>query len=264
MALDMNALKAKLDKFNKTGGAGVPDGLWRPTEGRHTIRIVPWKENKKWPFIELQFHYLGGKQYLSPTSFGRRDPIAEFGEQLLGKRSKEEYEEAKPYLPKMRTHIPIIVRGEEEKGVRLFAFGSTVFKQLLEMMSLPGIDDITSIENGRDLTLTYLPKEKSDTNFAKTTVMYNPNTTPLSTDKELMKKFLTDQPDVSVLFKELSFSELKTVLSNYLDPDSATRDEPSDEPAPVQKSVTQEIAEPVEVREVEDAAMDEFDRLFKS
>ena len=41
--------------------------------------VLPYKFNKDNPFIELYFHYdLGGKNYLSPISFGRPDPIEEF------------------------------------------------------------------------------------------------------------------------------------------------------------------------------------------
>ena len=56
--------------------------LWKPRKkGKTQIRIVPYKLQKDTPFIELFFHYdLGGKSYLSPTSFGRPDPIEEFGQ----------------------------------------------------------------------------------------------------------------------------------------------------------------------------------------
>ena len=263
MALDFAALKAKLDKFNRVGGGQTSESLWRPTEGKHTIRIVPWIGNKTYPFIELQFHYLGNKTILSPTSFGRRDPIAEFGESLLGNRSKEEWNEAKQFLPQLRTYVPIIVRGEEDKGVRFFSFGKTVYKQLLEMIADPDIGDITSIEGGRDLTVTYVPKEKSDTNYAKTTVLYKPNITPLSADKELMKLWLTTQPDVASLYTENTYSELKTILEIHLDPDSVVRNPPEEPGASAPTSVTEEVAAPV-IKESTDSALDEFERLFKT
>ncbi len=258
MALDIAALKSKLDKFNRVGGGTqTSEALWRPTEGKTTIRIVPWKENKENPFIELYFHYLGNKTYLSPTSYGNRDPIAEFGESLLGKRSKEEYEEAKQFLPKLRTYVPIIVRGEEEKGVRYMSFGKTVYKQLLEFIADPDIGDVTSIEGGRDLTVTYVPKEKSDTNFAKTTIMYKPNVTPLSTDRDQMRRWVTEQPNMKELYTEPSYSELKTVLENFLDPDAATRTQAGP------TSVTEEEKSAVKKSESVDTALDEFDALFQ-
>ncbi len=77
MALDINALKSKLNSFKRTGGGDRDTAIWKPKEGKTVIRIVPWKDNPENPFIELYFHYLGNKTHLSPLSYGNRDPIAE-------------------------------------------------------------------------------------------------------------------------------------------------------------------------------------------
>lgn len=126
MALDINALKAKLNKMNKTSSGS--DAFWKPTEGKTTIRIVPLKGNPQNPFIELYFHYLGNKTYLSPLSNGNRDPIAEFADEVASGGTKEDWSQARPFRPKPRTLVPVIVRGEEDKGVRFWSFGKTVLK----------------------------------------------------------------------------------------------------------------------------------------
>ena len=51
MPLDFNALKAKLNTFTKQNDRS--DAIWKPTEGKTTIRIVPWKGHRENPFIEL-------------------------------------------------------------------------------------------------------------------------------------------------------------------------------------------------------------------
>jgi len=263
MALDTSALKAKLAKFNRVG-SNRSESLWRPTEGKTIVRIVPWKDRPEFPFIELQFHYLGNKTYLSPTTHGRKDPIAEFAESLMGSRSSEEYQLAKPFLPKMRTYVPVIVRGEEDKGVRYWAFGKTVYKQLLEMIDDPDIGDITHPKTGRDITVAYVPQDKSDTNFAKTTVMYKPNSTPLSDDADLAKQFLNDQPDVYSLYDEPSYAELKGVLEAYLDPD-ATGATPPDETSSDtddSPSVTVSKKTPKAAKESVDEALEDFEKAF--
>jgi len=259
MALDINALKSKLNSFKRTGGSDRDTAIWKPKEGKTVIRIVPWKDNPENPFIELYFHYLGTKTHLSPLSYGNRDPIAEFADALRSDQSrdpKERYAEARPFMPKLRTYIPVIVRGEEDKGVRFYSFGKTVYTEILSYISDPDYGDITDPKIGRDIVVEYIPKEKSDTSFAKTSVKVKPSQTPLSTDSAQMKLWMTEQPDIKELYTEPTYNELKVTLEKYLDPDNsvlpATRE---DEP----KSVVAETAAP---KENIKKAVDEFDALF--
>jgi hypothetical protein len=258
MALDMNALKAKLNKMNKTGTN--TESFWKPTEGKTTVRIVPLKDNPSNPFIELYFHYLGNKTYLSPISNGNRDPIAEFADEIASGGTKEDYAQARPFRPKPRTLVPVIVRGEEDKGVRFWSFGKTVFKQLLEFISDEEIGDITDIKNGRDLVVTYVPQEKSDTSFAKTTVMYKPSQTPLSTDVALAKKFLSEQPNVNEIYTEPTYAELKLALEKYLDPDATSASPKASASASEDEDTPSATATTKKPNKSE--VMDQFDELF--
>jgi hypothetical protein len=224
MSLNIDALRAKLNQF--TGQNDRTTAIWKPTEGTSTIRIVPWKENPSNPFIELYFHYLGGKTYLSPTSYGNRDPIAEFADALGSAGSKDDYAQARPFRPKLRTYIPIIVRGEESQGVRFYSFGKTVYTDILAIIADPDYGDITDVAIGTDLVVEYIPQEKSDTSYSKTLVRAKRNPSPLHSDASTVKRFLTDQPDLRSLYKEPTYEELKIFLEKYLDPGSTIDDEP--------------------------------------
>ena len=259
MALDINALKSKLNSFKRSGG-DRDTSIWKPKEGKTVIRIVPRKEDRSNPFIELYFHYLGNKTHLSPLSYGNRDPIAEFADALRSDQSrdpKERYAEAKPFMPKLRTYIPVIVRGEEDKGVRFFSFGQTVAKEIISYMLDADYGDITDPKTGRDIVVEYIPKEKSDTNFAKTSIKVKPAQTPLSPDPELVEKWLTEQPDIRELYTEPSYNELKVVLEKYLDPDNTVITPAREAEAP--KAVTTATAAP---KETAKNAVDAFDELF--
>ena len=178
MALDIAALRAKLNTFQ--GQTKRTSAFWRPTEGKSQVRIVPLSDCPENPFIELYFHYLGGRSHLSPISRGNRDPIADFAENLRAEGSRDAYQQARAFMPKLRTFVPVVVRGEEDKGVRFYSFGKTVYQALLSYIADPDYGDITHIETGRDIVVDYTPQEKSDTNFAKTTNLVKPNQTPLS------------------------------------------------------------------------------------
>jgi hypothetical protein len=260
MALDINALKSKLNSFKRIGGGDRDTAIWKPKEGKAVIRIVPWKDNPSNPFIELYFHYLGNKTYLSPLSNGNRDPIAEFADALKSDQNrdpKERYAEARPFMPKLRTYIPVIVRGEEDKGVRFYSFGKTVYQELLSYISDPDYGDITDAKTGRDIVVEFIPQEKSDTSFSKTSVKVKPTQTPLSADAAQMKLWLAEQPDLKELYTEPTYNELKVVLEKYLDPDNSVITPARDAEKP--KSVTAEAAAP---REPVKSAVDAFDELF--
>jgi hypothetical protein len=260
MSLNIAALKAKLNQFTRT--TDRTDALWKPTEGKTVIRIVPWKENKENPFIELYFHYLGNKTYLSPTSNGNRDPIMEFAEALASGGTKDDWAQARPFRPKLRTFVPMIVRGEEEKGVRFMSFGKTVYTELLSIISDPDYGDITDVKNGRDIVVEYIPQEKSDTNFAKTMVRPKPNQTPAGTAEQI-QKFLTEQPDLRAIFKEPTYEELKVALERYLDPNAPSAPTPAkavEDEVPVKSATAAKSAE-LKSTSVKDM-IDEFDEVF--
>ena len=266
MSLNIAALKAKLGQFTRQNDRS--DALWKPTEGKTVVRIVPWKENKENPFIELYFHYLGNKTLLSPTSYGNRDPIMEFAEALAAGGTKDDWAQARPFRPKLRTFVPIIVRGEEEKGVRFMSFGKTVYTELLSIISDPDYGDITDVKNGRDIVVEYIPQEKSDTNFAKTMVRPKPNQTPLAESADKVHKLMTEQPDIRAIFKEPSYEELKVALERYLDPNAPSAPvarESAPEaatPAPTKSATAAKSAETTSKSTSVKDMIDEFDEVF--
>jgi len=218
MSLDFDALRKKLN--NLQGQNDRSKATWKPPEGKSTIRLVPWKDNLDNPFVELYFHYLAGKSQLSPRTFGEADPIAEFADKLRETGDKDDWSHARNFTPKLRTYAPVIVRGEEDQGVRFYGFGKTVYEQLCGVILDPDWGDITDVESGHDVGIELVPKEKSDTNFAKTTILVKPKESPLSKDAKLAENWLKDQPDIYEIFTKPSYDELAAFLNRYLNPDS--------------------------------------------
>lgn len=216
MALDINALRNKLNQLK--GGAQRSDILWKPQDGDNQVRILPLASNPENPFTELYFHYLGNKTYLSPLSFGERDPIAEFADNLrsAGGLTKEEYRDTKKFVPQIRTFVPVIDRKSPENGVRFWAFGKTVYQELISVMSDPDYGDITDPQTGRDIKVTFTPQEKSDTGFAKTAIRVSPKTSALTANADQLSEWLTQQPDLMSLYKRMNYEELQNVLNVFL------------------------------------------------
>ena len=152
MALDLEAIRQKLNKLQTQ--TGKQDNLWKPEPGKNQIRIVPYQHNKDNPFLEMYFHYdLGKKNYLSPVTFGESDPAVEFAEKLKATGNKDDWQMSRKLEPKMRTYVPILVRGKESEGVKFWGFGKTVYQELLSFIADPDYGDITDLSAGRDVVV---------------------------------------------------------------------------------------------------------------
>lgn len=269
MTLDISALRAKLTELK--GFSARNDILWKPSEGENVIRIVPLKDNPSNPFTELYFHYLNNKTYLSPVSFGDPDPIAEFCDQLRagGSLTKDEYRETKKFAPARRTYVPVIDRNRPQNGVRFWAFGKTVYSEILGVMADPEYGDITDPQLGRDIRVTFTPQEKSDTNFAKTSIRVSPKQSPLTTNPEELSTWLNEQPDLMSLYKRLSYDELKDILTKYIEgdsvasPTSRTVTNKSDDEWGDSTVVATSSTKKVASKKKEIDVGDDFDSLFK-
>jgi len=259
MAINLDAIRGRLNKLQNTTGKTVEQ--WKPTPGKHQIRLVPYKFNKENPFIELLFHYgINNKTYLSPQSFGRPDPIVEFAEKLKRMGDKEDWKAAKKMEPKLRTFVPVVVRGEEAEGVRFWGFGKTVYQEILGYIADPDYGDITDAENGRDIVVESVSAEDSGTSYPVTTIRVKPKETPLSDDSDKMNKFLNEQKNITDLYQELSYSELKSVLESWLNPSAANSDdEEVTEPAVTQQLSKAEPKSEVKSNPVVDESVNPFE-----
>ena len=222
--MDINSIKAKLSALqtqqSRPSGEARKNVFWKPAVGKQTIRIVPSAYNKSNPFSELFFHYgIDKNPIISPTNWGETDPIVEFAKQLRQSNDKESWRLARKLDPKMRVFVPVIVRGEEAEGVKLWGFGKEIYMELLSMVEDEDIGDYTDIVSGRDLNLTTVGADTTGTGFNKTTVRARTKESTLTDDDTLLQTILKDQPDPLKVFSRMSFDDMKSVLQKWLAPD---------------------------------------------
>ena len=223
--MDLNALKQKLDTLQSKpqGGQKTDYSLifWKPTIGKQQIRIVPSAYDANNPFTELKFYYgITNKVMISPANFGEKDPIALFAGKLReGEYNKENYVLAKKLDAKNRIFVPVVVRGEEDKGVRLWQFGKLVYEELLALALDDEIGDYTDIVGGRDLTIETVGPESTGTPYNKSSVRVRLKSTPLSEDAKQVETWASEQPDPTAEFKRFTFDEMKVALEKWLSPE---------------------------------------------
>ena len=261
--MDINAIKSKLTQLQST--TSTSENFWKPEPGTQVVRIVPYKHNKDNPFIELFFHYnLGNnKTYLSPLSFGRPDPVAEFADKLKSTGNKDEWIQGKRLEPKMRTFAPVIVRGKESDGVKFWGFGKTVYQELLGVIADPDYGDITDPTNGRDIGIERQTPAEAGNQYGKTTVRVKPNQTAITEDAEMLKSIFDNQSDLTELYTEPTYDELKEALQNYLNPSDETETTTKSNGVAKSTTTTEKVATETATTATSDVS-DAFDELFNS
>ena len=251
--MDLNAIKNRLNQLQTTNTR--TSNLWKPQPGTQVVRIVPYKFNQSNPFIELYFHYdLGGKNYLSPISFGRPDPIEEFAQKLKSTGSKDDYRLGRKVEAKMRTFAPVVVRGEDKEGVRFWGFGKTVYQELLSIIADPDYGDITDPVSGRDVAVEFKTAEETGKSFPSTSIRVKPNQTPITEDASVLESIKESQKNITEIYQEQSYDELTTALNEYLNGDSESKEETT------QKVVETKKEGSYDAKETSDA----FDDLLNS
>ncbi len=226
--MDINAIKAKLDALNNNGQdrekTDYSKIFWKPELGKQTVRIVPSAHDPSFPFKELKFHYgIGKYPIIALSNFGKQDPIEEFVKELRKTSDKDNWSLSGKISPKTRIFAPVIVRGEEDKGVRLWGFGVTIYKALLALAQDEDIGDFTDVLNGWDMVV-----EKSQGNpYPETTVRIKPRQTPLSDNNDSVELWLKSQPKPEESFTQYDYNFIKKQLQNYLEPGSGDAAEAS-------------------------------------
>ena len=250
MAINLDDIRNRLNQIQNK--STERSNLWKPQPGKTTLRMLPYLHNKDNPFIELYFHYgLNGKTFLSPTTFGRPDPVAEFADQLKSTGNKEDWKMGRKMDPKMRTYAPVIVRGEEEEGVKFWGFGIKIYEELLSIIADPEYGDITDPISGTDFIVEYKTPEEANNSYGMTTIRPKRQQTKLTEDSSQLENWLTNQQEITEIYKEPTYEILKTELTKYVNPEDGENEPVDSAPASNKKTDS-----------VEDVLAD-FDNLLK-
>ena len=148
----------------------------------------------------------------------------EFAERLRNTGSSDDFKLAKQLTPKMRVYAPVIVRGAESEGVKLWGFGKQVYQELLQFIADPDYGDITDMTSGRDVVINFTPGDGPG-NYAKTGILVKPSVTPATEDSNIADKIINGQVDLFDIYKKKSYDELKGILEDWLNGDEGNNQE---------------------------------------
>ena len=235
--MDLNAIRARLDSLNKQSNPQKKEKkdytliYWKPREeGKYQIRFVPTKlDLPTAPFQEVFMHYGVGKfPIVALTNWGEKDPIVEFTKQLRKSSDPENWRLSKKLDPKLRVFAPVIVRGEEDKGVRLFEFSKTIYMELLSIAEDEDYGDFSDVAEGFDFVVN-ASKVQDRPGFALS-LRPKPKQTPLSEDASQIKTWLENQPILLEERFKYTYDKLKDELQGFLTEGEDTEDTIVSEP----------------------------------
>ena len=225
MGINLDKMREKLSSLRGEGNSSN-DTFWRPEDGEQTIRIVPTADGD--PFKEMWFHYnveKGG--FLCPKrNYGDGCPVCEFASQLWREGSASDDAEAKKMakglFDRQRFFSPVLVRGEEDQGVRVWGYGKTAYESLLGLVLNPEYGDITDPESGTDLTLTY--GKPAGASFPQTKLTPRRRSSALCDDAvggdDRCAELLENIPDFDNIFDRTSTADVQAMLDEYLSNES--------------------------------------------
>lgn len=259
MGIDIKKMKAKLDALNNKGGSSKTS-FWSPKEGNsYSIRVVPTPDGD--PFKEYWFHYELGTQggFLCPKrNFGDSCPACDFASKLYKEKTEESAKMAKKFLPRQRFFSPVVVRGEESDGIKIWGYGKLAYQDMINLVLNPDYGDITDPEQGTDLTIA--SSKAPGQSFPTTKITPARKTSKLCQGSlQDCTELLDSMPDFEILHTRKTTAEVAAILDEHLAGSDAEEDS-----SEVVKFGAKPTARPV-AKKTERSAVDEaFDDLLQS
>ena len=164
------------------------------------IRILPTKDGSS-PFVEVYFHEIqvDGKwvKLYDPKQEGKRSPLNEVNEALMGTGVEADRELARNYRSRKFYIVKVIDRDHENDGVKFWRFkhnhkGDGIMDKVFPIFRNKG--DITNAETGRDLILSLaLTKSGNGKEYTTINSIIPEDSGVLHTDADVAKTWLEDE-----------------------------------------------------------------------
>ncbi len=220
MSINMELMRKKLAALRGEGDR--EQSVWfKPDEGDQDIRIIPTSDGD--PLKEVYFHYNVGDHrggiVCPKRNFGEHCPICEFASSVwrdgVDNNDEESKKLAKSLFVRARYFSPVVVRGREAEGVKIYGYGKRAYENLLGYILDPDYGDITDSLEGTDIALTYT-KPTTPGAYPQTNLKMCRNTSPLLEDTEAIPALLDNIPDLDSLFERHTPEQIDAILDEQL------------------------------------------------
>lgn len=200
---------------------------WKPQGGANYLRVLPpWKDSIDYFYREVWWHYRVGPMGKSFVCLDKEQKgpcfLCEEHIRLRNSSDPEQAQRAGDLRPTYRVMANVVDRNNEDAGVQVYTFGSTVFKAMLSYFSDPDYGDITDVDNGVDLIIEKTG-EKLETRYK---VRAKRNSSKLSDDQDTINMWLTTggpkgMHDLDALSATKSYTEMKAAYEGVEAPSTS-------------------------------------------
>lgn len=229
MSYDLSAIKRKIEDLSggpKAGKTNRPKLNWfKPQIGTYNLRFLPYQDANGQPFQEVSYYdnkLLSERRFVAPAQFGQEDPIFDLLNELRKDRSKETWRLIGTLRPRERFYAPVLIRGEEDKGVQVWEMNSKILKDIYSILAHPDYaeDNLMDPEAGFDFTLNVTDSGKKWNGYVvkqyDVTVRRKPS--PLAKTKKEREELVASVPNLEQYFRSLVRSPewMSQVVENFL------------------------------------------------
>ncbi len=215
----ISSVKAKLDAL--TNQVNKRSLIWRPTRGQEmAVRIIPYRHGPD-PFNELYFHYDIGsvKTILCSNSNNYPDKqecsICEYAKFLLKERNDKNYALYKRLKSRLRVYVPVLVRGEEDAGIKFWGIGKSTYTTIANFFIAPDYGDLSDPLRGRDIKVKAIEPSPQYI-YGQVNIMPAANPSKLCINNELAMSLIKECPNVFDAFDKMNHDEIKAALEQFI------------------------------------------------
>lgn len=251
MPYDINLIRKKIaelgnaNKSKKNGGDEEKLKYFKPSIEVAEIRICPYNDGKGQPIQQIDYYdspKLTDRRIVAPKQWGLPDPVADLYNELSKDRSNDAtWNLMKELRVKECYYVPIIVRGKEKEGVKIWELNRVILNQIYSLLAHPDFadEDLFDPKTGYDFILTCTDSGKKISFKGAQHVVKNYDikprrkSSPLASTKEEIEAIVDSVPDLNAHFKKYVMNEekLKGVVANYLSAGPLDDDETGSEKA---------------------------------
>lgn len=226
MSINIDAIRKKVDQLRGKKVSFSNAKLWKPSEGEHRIRVLPWPHlslDEGEVFVERKVYFNFGKAIVSPKSLGKHDPIDDFIRNLYDEARNEGKEESKLLANKIRpsliTYALVVDRNNEAEGPHLWVLKNLVASDLLALFVDEDVMDYTDLKKGRDIKVSVTPSGRKYNGRDVLDYKVSPamKVTPASEDPNLVKTWMANLPNIDDHYAPMEVDEIKSYFEKWLD-----------------------------------------------
>lgn len=280
MSYNLNAIKKKIADLS--GGRDGSNRKRRPklnwfkpklgennSPNSFELRFLPYQDADGQPFQEVSYYdhkSLSERRIVAPAQFGMDDPIIDFLDELRQEGTSDSWKLWNTLRAKDRFYAPVLVRGEEDRGVQVWELNAKILKDIYAILAHPDYadEDMMDPEEGFDFTLRVTDTGKKFGKYPVKNYDIQPRRKPskLATTKKAREDLLESVPNLEEYFKSLvpDGEFLNKTIENFaqkmLDGDSSSNGENSSDKNSASRGANKEDSDRKATQDIDEAFAD--------